>query len=69
MSQTPEQQIAALLRVLRPAPTAWVEAACEIPRLEREMAEPPAIEPARSEPSEPSPTRHEEASTRGRRDG
>jgi len=66
MTQTPEQQIGALLRVLRPAPAAWVAAACEIPRLERELAEPPAIA---SEPSEPTPSRDQEASARGRRDG
>ncbi|HVC83777.1 MAG TPA: hypothetical protein VNC12_00890 [Solirubrobacteraceae bacterium] len=43
MTETVEQQLAALLRELRPAPTAWVTAACEIPRLEREMEHPPDL--------------------------
>jgi hypothetical protein len=58
MRDTPEQQIAALLRLLRPAPAAWVEAACEIPRLGRELARPPAndssvSEAARTRPAPP----------------
>jgi hypothetical protein len=69
MTQTPEQRIAALLRVLEPAPAAWVAAACEIPRLERELAEPPALATEPSEPSDPTPAPHEEPSARGRRDG
>jgi hypothetical protein len=41
VSQTPEQELGALLRFLRPAPWAWVSAAIEIPRLERELEYPP----------------------------
>ncbi len=43
MTETVEQQLAALLRVLRPAPAAWVTLACEIPRLERDMEHPPEL--------------------------
>jgi hypothetical protein len=41
MSETPEQQLAALLRLFRPPPAAWVAAASEIPRLERDVEHPP----------------------------
>jgi hypothetical protein len=43
MTETVEQQLAALLRALRPAPPAWVTAACEIPRIERELEHPPDL--------------------------
>lgn len=43
MTETVEQQLAALLRVLRPAPAAWVTLACEIPRLERDIEHPPEL--------------------------
>jgi hypothetical protein len=43
MTETVEQQLATLLRVLRPAPAAWVTLACEIPRLERDMEHPPEL--------------------------
>lgn len=38
--ETAEEQLAALLRVLRPAPAAWIAAACEIPRVRRELEHP-----------------------------
>ena len=43
MTETVEQQLAALLRELPRAPAAWVTAACEIPRLERELEHPPDV--------------------------
>lgn len=57
MTLTKEQRIAALLRVLLPAPDAWVTAASEIPRLERELANPPteSREPAEEHREESSP--------------
>lgn len=53
MTETLEQQLAALLRELRPAPPAWVTAACEIPRLERELAHPPDLSSASAAAAEP----------------
>jgi hypothetical protein len=41
VTPTPEQELGALLRILRPVPAAWVTAATEIPRRERELAYPP----------------------------
>jgi hypothetical protein len=38
MSDVTEQHIVVLLRLLRPAPAAWVEAARAMPRLEPEPA-------------------------------
>jgi hypothetical protein len=49
MSDVTEQQIAALLSVLRPAPAAWVAAACQIPTRERDVARGPALETAISD--------------------
>jgi hypothetical protein len=46
MTLTKEQQIAALLSVLRPTPAAWIAAASGIPRLERELSRPPPSVPA-----------------------
>jgi hypothetical protein len=40
MPEMPEQQLATLLRLFRP-PAAWVAAASEIPRLERDVEHPP----------------------------
>jgi hypothetical protein len=51
MSDLTEQQIVVLLRLLRPAPAAWVEAGCAIPRLEREPARQLASEPGIPTPS------------------
>ena len=51
MPATPEQELAALLRALRVAPAAWVTAACEIPRLDRDVAHPPDFAPAAGEPA------------------
>jgi hypothetical protein len=60
MTLTKEQQIAALLHVLRPgAPAAWVIAACKIPRAERD---PPHREPAESPQPARSPDRADETS-------
>jgi hypothetical protein len=41
MSEMPEQRLVALLRLFRPPPAAWVAAASEIPRLDREVEHPP----------------------------
>ena len=41
MPETPEQELVALLRILRAAPAAWVTAASEIPRLDRDVEHPP----------------------------
>jgi hypothetical protein len=41
MPEMLEQQLAALLRLFRPPPAAWVAAASEIPRLERDVEDPP----------------------------
>lgn len=51
MPETPEQELAALLRILRGAPAAWVTAASEIPRLEREVEHPPDFAQAAGEPA------------------
>jgi hypothetical protein len=48
MSDVTEQQVVALLRVLRPAPVAWVAAACEVPRFEHELARVDPVEPGAS---------------------
>jgi hypothetical protein len=45
MSDTAEQRLAALLRVLRPAPASWVKAASEIPQTKRELEQPEALTP------------------------
>ena len=46
MTLTKEQQIAALLRVLRPgAPAAWVIAASKIPQAGGGLTQPPAASP------------------------
>lgn len=53
VSELAEQQLAALLRVLRPAPTPWFDAVCEIPKNQRELQHPPeTFEPTRSGPTE-----------------
>jgi hypothetical protein len=44
MIDVPEQRIVVLLGLLRPAPAAWVETACAIPRRERDPASPLASE-------------------------
>jgi hypothetical protein len=51
MPETPEQELAALLRVLRAAPAAWVTAASEIPRLDRDVEHPPDFATAAGEPT------------------
>ena len=67
MSEMPEQQLAALLRFFRPPPAAWVAAASEIPRLERDVAHPPdfarpAGGPAHETDATPEPERSPERS-------
>lgn len=39
MSEYTDQELAGLLRVLKPAPTSWVEAAQQIPRMKKQVAE------------------------------
>ena len=51
MPDTAEQKLAALLRILRPAPVAWVAAAREIPRLEREIEHPTDLAGRAGEPT------------------
>jgi hypothetical protein len=66
MTEMPEQQLAALLRLFRPPP-AWVAAASEIPRLERDVEHPPdfarpAGGPAHETDAAPEPERSPERS-------
>jgi hypothetical protein len=67
MPEMPEQQLAALLRLFRPPPAAWVAAASEIPRLERDVEHPPdfarpADRPAHETDAAPEPERSPERS-------